>query len=188
MLASNQPDDNGNQIGQAQQSVAIAFGHSLKIRATKLTCEWIFSSKTETLWRLRLIIIIISPTFLAFQRHHLHYSPSSKHIRPGQAAAIAEVEYTPHTSRYAMKTKPRYTRTTTIIINVILHCQAGSVVRTWCTLNIGNRKHLSYNSDFASAPAQLETRKSSGKHNHDHRRDAILCRLWFIGRNATKCS
>lgn len=46
---STQPDDNGNQIGQAKQSVAIAFGHSLKIRATKLTCEWIFSSKTETL-------------------------------------------------------------------------------------------------------------------------------------------
>lgn len=81
-------------VKPSPQSVAIAFGHSLKIRATKLTCEWIFSSKTETLWRLRLIIIIVSPTFLAFQRHHLHYSPSSNNTYGQARPAIAEVEYT----------------------------------------------------------------------------------------------
>lgn len=54
---SFRPDDSGNQIGligQAEVS-ASALGHPFKIRASKLTFEWLFNSKTETLGRLHYI-------------------------------------------------------------------------------------------------------------------------------------
>lgn len=120
---SSRPDDSGNQIGligQAEVSTS-ALGHPFKIRASKLTFEWLFNSKTETLGRLHYTLrkIVISPTFLAFQRHHLH---TTSYIQMGRRQRqspswLAELP-TIYIPRYAMKTKPRYTP----IIIIMLYC------------------------------------------------------------------